>query len=134
MRYARRVGNQRSAATILERTIFLASFVAILFLSNEAGAEVSPETFLSDILEHDFQADGAYRIGKGIWTAPAKAGGSDCNCSDHPEMFTAWNSPVVIVSSWKLVGLEKKPSKDIVLSAQFRVLATTTGGWRFWRE
>jgi hypothetical protein len=42
-------------------------------------------------------------------------------------MFAAWDSPVVIVSTWRLVGFEQSSATDAVGSAEFHVLATTTG-------
>lgn len=87
----------------------------------------TPKDFFLSVISHDYAGDGAYRVGKVMYTDGNKKSAGDCHCAVPREAFLATQSPLILVSNWKLVSEHKLTSRKIVFVVQFRVVAKTFG-------
>jgi hypothetical protein len=93
-----------------------------------ASAAAGPaEDFLSGVLTHDFQGDSAFRIGKMTWSAPNQPADGECDCAPPRKSAAGFDSAMVIVAGWKLAASQPSASGIVVVSADFRVVATAKG-------
>ncbi len=104
----------------------LALAVLLTSVAGPALATEAPEKVLTDILAHDFEGDGDFRVGQAIFTHPDRKRADDCGCKGLPrELFEAALDPIVIVSDWKLLGPAPPKGKDATFRATFRVVGVT---------
>jgi hypothetical protein len=106
----------------------LVALVVVLPGASVSSEPTPPDAVLSEILTHALQCDGGFRVGKVMWTRPDRTHkGGGCDCTEPRETFFPRDSPIVIVSTWKLAGREMQSATRALFSVEFQVLATTEG-------
>jgi hypothetical protein len=107
------------------------AFALALFYALEVSApafgEDTPQTFLAEVLAHDFDGDGAFRVGKAIFTdgLPARVG-DEC-CSEPREVFDAKSDPIELVVKWDFAAAGKVTPQEATVPVHFTAVAETIG-------
>lgn len=92
-----------------------------------ARAETAPQAFLTEILDHDFKGDGAFRVGKAIFTDGRSATIGDACCSVPREAFDPRSEPVELVAKWELAGAGTVTAREATLPVHFVAVAEIVG-------
>lgn len=108
---------------------FMPLLLCALAISLPAVAETSPQEFLAAILQHDFDGDGAFRIGKAAFTTgPCSKAGSqagDPSCPEAREYFRAAADLIELVAKWEFAGVGIVTSQKAMLPVRFVAIAET---------
>ncbi|MFA6021272.1 MAG: hypothetical protein WC722_13495 [Rhodospirillales bacterium] len=107
---------------------FKVILAALLLLSSSVClAEESPERFLSQILEEDFQGDGGSRAGKAYYSDGKGDEVGDCGCVMSRAVYDVKGDPLLVVTKWEIVRVDAKRKKTAVIDVRFRVCGRTEG-------
>jgi hypothetical protein len=90
-------------------------------------AEESPESFLTKILEEDFQGDGGSRIHKGYYSDGKGEDVGDCDCKMSRAIYFLHEDPLLVVTKWEIVRVDAKRKNSAVVDVRFRVCGRTEG-------
>jgi hypothetical protein len=102
------------------------ALLCALVLFHPALADSTPQAFLSDILQHDFDGDGGFRIGKAIFTQGPCSKAGDPSCTEAREAFIATADPIELVAKWEFAGEGTVTAQEATLPVNFVAVAETS--------
>jgi len=109
------------------RTLLCALLWLAVAFHDEASARngADAKAFLEEVVRSDFAGDASPRIGHVIRNKRASEK-EDSTWGPAPEAYVLDGDPLVVVTDWKLVAVEKKAA-DVCVKFSFTVVATTIG-------
>jgi hypothetical protein len=104
---------------------FMLPLLCALVISLPAVAEPSPQESLAAILQHDFEGDGGFRIGKAIFTSGPCSWVGDPSCTEAREYFKADADPIEVVTNWEFAGAGIVTPEKAILPVRFVAISET---------
>ncbi len=107
----------------------LLSFFSILLalLPVPSIAADGPEAFLSALLTSDFAGDSFPRHDNVLYTDDKGPTLGDCDCSEPRENFYPMDEPVVLVTAWRITGVDMQTRTKALVTVRYRVVASIEG-------